>query len=156
MKTVFMIDSKHWLMILILLSTTFFTFSFGLAEAGEKKAQLKSVGEHYLENKRTGEMWTKSRGKKFADPSEVKNYLKSLNEGQFNDWRLPTKQELYDLFMIFDFKKNGDIKIRIEGKYWLANNDGQMSAGAWDIGDGCDPERTYSREKKGFVRAIRP
>lgn len=156
MKTVFMIGPKAWLMMMILLPAAFFTFSFGLAEAEDRRPQLKSVGEHYFENTRKGDMWTKSRGKIFAASSEVKNYLKSLNEGQFNDWRLPTKQELYDLFMIFDFKNNGDIKVRIEGKYWLVNNADQMSVGAWDIGDGCGPERTFSQEKKGFVRAIRP
>ncbi len=156
MKTAFMMDQKNWLMMLILFPAAFFTFSCGLAEAEDRKPQLKSVGEQYFENTRKGDMWTKSRSKRFAASSEVKNYFKSLNEGQFSDWRLPTKQELYDLFMIFDAKNNGDIKVRIEGKYWLANNAGQMSVGAWTIGDGCGPERTFSQEKKGFVRAIRP
>ncbi len=156
MKIAFMIDPKKWIMILMLFLAVFFTFPFGLAEAGDRKPQLKSVGEQYFENTRKGDMWIKSRSKRFAASSEVKNYLKSLNEGQFNDWRLPTKHELYDLFMIFDFKNNGGIKVRIEGKYWLVNSAGQMSVGAWDIGDGCGPERTFSQGKKGYVRAIRP
>ena len=156
MKTAYMINPKYWLVMLILLPAPFFSFSYGLAEVEDKKTQLKSVGEQYFKNTRKGDMWTKSRSKIFATSSEVKNYLKSLNEAQFNDWRLPTKQELYDLLMIFDFKNNGDIKIRIEGKYWLANYAGQMSVGTWDIGDGCGPERTFSQGKKGVVRAIRP
>lgn len=117
---------------------------------------LVSVSEEYFQNTRNGAIWTTTRSKRLATTREAQAYLNLLNKGSFDDWRLPSKQELFDLFSIFDLKNNGEVKIRIEGKYWLADGDGQISVGTWEIGEGCGPERRFFSGGKGYVRAIRP
>ncbi|MGB3209441.1 MAG: hypothetical protein WBB19_01930 [Desulforhopalus sp.] len=101
-------------------------------------------------------LWRMERSKKLKTSSEVQQYLKILNTGAYSDWRLPTKRELYELDTIFDLKRNGEVRIQLEGGYWLTDGNGNISAGAWEIGDGCGPERTFFTRKKGYVRAVRP
>lgn len=102
-------------------------------------------------------MWQSNRSKKMESTKDVENYLQSLNQGTYNDWRLPTKQELYDFFTIFDFKKNGAVQIRLEGYYWLDDKkNSSVYVGGWQIGDGCGPSRSFHKGKKGYVRAVRP
>lgn len=100
--------------------------------------------------------WQVKRMKKTASKEGVDQYLSTLNQGEHNDWRLPTKQELFRLFSVFDLKRNGTVKIRLEGSYWLADAMGLAHVGAWEIGDQCGPIRTFYQEKAGYIRAIRP
>jgi hypothetical protein len=145
-----------WLAILPMFAVFFFCMSPDTAKAEGRRSFLTSVGDEYFENSKNGDMWTKVRSKRIKEFSDVQQYLSDLNEGQFNDWRLPTRQELYDLFLIFDLKNNGDVRIRVEGKYWLASDEGKLSVGAWEIGGGCGPERGFFSGGKGHIRAIRP
>ena len=119
-------------------------------------AALKNYGDGTFGELGTSRMWQIDRSKKMKTPAEVSQYLHTLNKGAYSDWRLPTKQELYQLNTIFDFKKNGAVKFKFEGKYWLVDPKGAVSVGAWEIGDQCGPERTFYVGKKGYVRAIRP
>lgn len=100
--------------------------------------------------------WQIERSNKLKTTEEVSAYLTTLNQGKYNDWRLPTKQELFQLFSDFDLKKNGNLKIRLEGNYWLTDDMGQSHVGAWEIGDQCGPSRTFYKGKAGYLRAIRP
>jgi len=145
-----------WLMIVPMFVALSFFMSPGMAKGADRVSILKFVGQEYFEVSKNGSMWTKARSRRFEYISDVLQYLDELNKGEFNDWRLPTKQELYDLFVIFDLKDNGDVKIRIEGGYWLAGDLGAMGVGIWEIGDGCGPERKFLSGGKGYVRAIRP
>ena len=119
-------------------------------------AALENHGDGTFQELGTSRMWQIERSKKMKFSVEVRQYLDTLNKGTYSDWRLPTKQELYQLNTIFDFKKNGAVKFQFEGKYWLADQKGAVSVGAWEIGDQCGPERTFYHGKKGYVRAIRP
>lgn len=101
-------------------------------------------------------IWHLNRSKRFKTEGDATRYLNALNQGEFNDWRLPTKDELYKLFSIFDLKRNGSVKTRLEGTYWLTDKRGKMYAGAWEIGDQCGPSRTFYMYKNGYVRAVRP
>jgi len=101
-------------------------------------------------------MWMSDRSHRFKQPEDVRNYLHELNSGEFSDWRLPDKQELYELFSVFDLKNNGTVKIRLEGYYWLADDDGKLFVGSWEIGDQCEPSRTFYHGSAGYVRAVRP
>lgn len=133
------------------------TFNFPAAVEADSGAPLLSFsGESYFVDHMKGTMWTKMRSDEFSSPDDVQQYISKLNQGEFKNWRLPTKRELYDLFAIFDMKNNGNVKIRIEGRYWLVNNEGKVVAGAWEIGEGCGPERIFYAGKKGHIRAIRP
>lgn len=145
-----------WFMILPMFAVFSFCVSLEMAKGADRESFLKPVGDEYFENSKNGGMWTKERSKRIKEVSDVQEYLSELNTGQFSDWRLPTKQELYDLFLIFDLKNNGDVRVRVEGKYWLASDLGVLSVGAWEIGDGCGPERRFSVGGKGYIRAIRP
>ncbi|MFW2365698.1 MAG: hypothetical protein ACN4GW_04735 [Desulforhopalus sp.] len=117
---------------------------------------LERVSQEYFHEKNSGRMWTVDRSKKFKSPEQAEKYLKTLNNGTHNDWRLPTKEELADLFAIFDLKRGSGIKIRLEGKYWLSAGDNKKVVGTWEIGDQCGPSRTFYRGKTGYVRAVRP
>lgn len=149
---------KIFLLLFLQISFTFCFFNNfpGSAMADNPKSLLVHSGELYFENSRKGSMWTKTRSRILTSAGEVKHYLAILNNGDFSDWRLPTQQELHDLFMIFDMKDNGDVKIRIEGKYWLTDKNGEVAAGTWEIGDGCGPERHFHDADRGYIRAVRP
>lgn len=112
-------------------------------------------GETFKENKSNRE-WLMQRSKRIKKPEDVERFLVTLNEGKYSDWRLPTKQELSELFTVFDLKKNGEVKIRLEGQYWLAGDRGEVYVGAWEIGDQCGPSRTFYKGKAGYIRAVRP
>lgn len=101
-------------------------------------------------------MWQLERSKRLRTTQEVDTYLAALNRGTYKDWRLPTRQEIFELFGFFDLKENGEVKLRLEGGYWLVNRNGEIEVGAWEIGDQCGPSRTYFTKKAGYVRAVRP
>ncbi len=121
-----------------------------------KKAALTQLSDTTFQEISTQKVWHLSRSKRFKTGADVTEYLKTLNEGEFNDWRLPTQKELFQLFLIFDLKQNGTVKTRLEGSYWLSDINSIMYTGAWEIGDQCGPSRAFYTSKAGYVRAIRP
>ncbi|WP_163337803.1 DUF1566 domain-containing protein [Desulfopila sp. IMCC35008] len=123
------------------------------ALAGDK---LELTGSAFFKDTYSQHMWQLDRSKRIRNIRDINNYLVTLNQGQYSDWRLPSKQELYNLFAIFDHKQNGEVKARMEGYYWLTDDKGNPIAGSWEIGDQCGPSRTYYQGKSGYIRAIRP
>lgn len=117
---------------------------------------LRMQSDEIFSEIRSDRVWQVGRSKKVRDEEDVLRHLEELNNGDFHDWRLPTKSELGNLFTLFDMKQNGDVKIRLEGYYWLSDEDGTPYAAAWEIGDGCGPSRTYYTGKSGYIRAVRP
>ena len=115
---------------------------------------LNQISEEIFQNSRNDQMWQMQKSKRLKTASSAEQYLNELNQGEYQDWRLPTKQELYKLFSYFDLKMYGNVRIRLEGNYWIENNGIQV--GAWGIGDQCGPSRTFYMKKAGYVRAIRP
>ncbi|MFT5702534.1 MAG: hypothetical protein ACI8ZB_005456 [Desulforhopalus sp.] len=132
----------------------FLLFFMALPALSEEAAitQLSDTTFQETSNKRT---WHLQRSKRFKTADDAISYLENLNQGEFNDWRLPTKKELFELFSIFDLKQHGTVKIRMEGTYWLTDNKRKIYAGAWEIGDQCGPSRTFYTGKAGYVRAVR-
>ena len=120
--------------------------------AGEQA--LKQISEDIFQNIQNDQMWQMRKSKRLKNISSVEQYLYELNQGKHQDWRLPTKQELYTLFTYFDLKEYGDVRIQLDGNYWI--EDGKIEVGAWENGDQCGPSRTYYTKKSGYVRAIRP
>ncbi len=121
-----------------------------------KAVTLKTISIEIFQDTAHQHFWQVNRSRKLKNIEEVSAYLTTLNQGQYNDWRLPTKQELFQLFSDFDLKQNGNLKIRLEGNYWLTDDMGQSHVGAWEIGDQCGPSRTFYKGKAGYLRAIRP
>ncbi|WP_136810248.1 DUF1566 domain-containing protein [Desulfosediminicola flagellatus] len=117
---------------------------------------LKTFSDDIVLEQQSELMWLVKRSARLKIPEDVNEYLAGLNQGEYSDWRLPTKQELYTIFSLFDLKQNGDVKLRLEGYYWLADEKGQPYVGAWEIGDQCGPSRTFYKGKAGYIRAVRP
>jgi len=116
----------------------------------------KGDGNDIIQEPGNNRMWKMDRSKRFSSPDQVKEYLSELNKGEYHDWRLPTKWELYDLFQLFALKKIPPVKVKLEMSYWLTGENGRMRVGSWDAGDGCGIERKFYPGKKGYVRAVRP
>jgi hypothetical protein len=136
-------------LVLLLLTSVFTPY---VSTAGEQV--LTQISEKIFQNSKNDQMWQMGKSKRLKTASSVEEYLKQLNQGEYKDWRLPTKQELFELFSYFDLKQHGSVKISLEGAYWI-ENDG-IQVGAWEIGDQCGPSRTFYTKKAGSIKAIRP
>jgi len=119
--------------------------------------EVVDLGNGILQETASGRMWQKERSRSFKSLEEAREYVKKLRLGGFDDWRLPTIYELYDLHYLFDLHKADHLPpIRMEGNYWLEDREGNGMAGSWEIGDQCEPERQYFKKNFGYVRAVRP
>lgn len=137
----------------MLLGAAFFNPQYSGAATDK---QLVDLGNGTIQETITGRMWQVKRSRLFRNLDEARQYAADLELGGYTDWRLPTIYELYDLYYLFDLKKNGDVKIKLDGNYWAGEKDGEGMAGSWEIGDQCEPARQYFKKKKGYVRAVRP
>lgn len=103
--------------------------------ASAKMGAVKILGGGIIQEPGDGKMWQMDRSKKIKSSTEVQEYLSDLNKGEYNDWRLPTKYELYDFFLLFALKENQELDIKLEMSYWLVGNNGEMIVGSWEPGD---------------------
>ena len=117
---------------------------------------VKILDGGIIQEPENGRMWQMDRSKKIRSSTEVQEYLSELNKGEYKDWRLPTKYELYDFFLLFALKENRELDIKLEMSYWLVGDNGKISVGSWEPGDTCGSERIFYPGKKGYVRAVRP
>lgn len=131
-------------------------FMFFVQSATGADDSLVQLSEGLFQEKLHGRVWQVKRSKKIKSTDDATAYINNVNQGEYNNWRLPTKQELTKLFNIFDLKDNGNVMIRLEGSYWLAENHGGPYVGSLEIGDQCGPSRTFYKGKAGYVRAVRP
>ncbi|MBC8317315.1 MAG: DUF1566 domain-containing protein [Desulfobulbaceae bacterium] len=102
-----------------------------------------------------GLMWQIGKTEKLSSFEEAEKYVKNMELGGYNDWRVPTKNELYTLCDLFEQKLAGDCPLKHEGSYWSKNGKGE--AGEWHsypLCGGSDFE--YLKSKTGRVRAVRP
>jgi hypothetical protein len=101
-----------------------------------------------------GLMWQTEPSTMFSTYEEAEEYVAGLKLGGFNDWRLPTRNELLSLSELLLLKK-GDCSIRIKKGHWVTDNNRQ--AGFWDDYPLCGgPEFRWVKSSKGLVRAVRP
>ena len=103
--------------------------------ASAKMGAVTILDGDIIQEPENGRMWQMNRSKKMRSSTEVQEYLSNLNKGEYNDWRLPTKYELYDLFLLFALKENQELDIKLELSYWLVGNNGKMIVGSWEPGD---------------------
>ncbi|WP_457576024.1 Lcl domain-containing protein [Desulfomarina sp.] len=118
--------------------------------------RLIALGDGVCRDTRTGKMWQMDTSRTIRSLEDAQKYAGTMERGGYNDWRLPTVSELYDLYIIFDLHKNGDCEMKVEGNYWSDEPDMDGRVGTWELDDNCDPERQYIPKKKGLVRAVRP
>lgn len=121
-------------------------------------AALTDTGTGIIMTESSPLMWQKNRGQIFTSWVEATDYVNQLELGGYSDWRLPTREELLDLYFVFDFgdANAGELGMVIEGSYWSAEKDEVGFSGSWQDGDSCEITRKYQPTGKGYVRAVRP
>jgi len=117
--------------------------------------RIVNLGNGVCQDTKSGLMWAKKRTKTIRSLTGARKSAMDLDLAGYSDWRLPTIYELYDIHFAYDLKMGIECAIEMEGNYWSDEKDGEGMVGAWEIGDGCDPEREYFGKKIGYVRAVR-
>lgn len=140
--------------VMILIGLPLFVFIESVAAGND--IWLERLDDEIIRETRNDSMWRLDRSKRLRSEQEVERYLDQLNSKHYKDWRLPTKSELHRFIEIFDWKKNGEVKIKIEGDHWLIDDSNKIKAGEWELDDLCGPIRVYYNKKSGYVRAVRP
>ena len=121
----------------------------------EVDGRLMDREDGTCQNLANGLIWQQGQSKRLHSIKEARDYVAQLRLGGYDDWRLPTVAELYDLHLFFDIHENGNCQIKTEGNYWSDEADSEGRVGAWEMDDNCDPERQYIPKMSGFVRAVR-
>lgn len=121
-----------------------------------RQAYFTMPSEGVIKDSTKGQMWQLERSTMIDSFDEARRYAENLTLAGYDDWRLPTIYELYDLNYLFDLHMNGDITLNREGNFWSGEKDGDGMIGAWAISDQCEPSRQYEPGKAGYVRAVRP
>ena len=126
----------------------------------------KSLSNDILINKGDGTIisekfqlqWQQDISKRFTNTVDAEEYVNNLTLGGYSDWRIPTKAESHNLFFSMDFGKSNakDMDMKMDGSMWVVLENGQLQAGAWDAGETCCIVRTFKKDSKGGVRAVRP
>lgn len=154
MKKVFMFIGLIGLaMVLQSCSTQVVTLADGSQQ--EVQGRLFDMGNGICQDTVTGQMWQQARSKRLHSIEEAQAYVKSQNMGGYDDWRLPTVAELYDLHLFFDIHENGTCQIITKGNYWSDEPDAEGRVGSWEMDENCDPERQYIPKQAGRVRVVR-
>ena len=57
-----------------------------------------------------------------------------------------------------ELKRNGDVEVKLEGYYWIADDEGKPYQATWKVGDGWGPGREFYtfKGKRAHARAVRP
>lgn len=107
---------------------------------------------------RSGKIWHTVRSGPFTTPQEAEQHVRDLKHGGFDDWRLPTENELHTLHYAFYWKQNGNCEMNINGDYWYTSEFGVTAPGHGETFELCSPEVKFveSSKSRGYVRAIRP
>ena len=106
----------------------------------------------------TNKMWQFSKEGPFFSLEEAERYAAGMNLGGYEDWRLPTKSELFDLFYMHYWQNDGNCMMNYKGEFWSVSRDQESALGHWEDDLLCGPEFNYidSIKDDGFVRAVRP
>ena len=102
-------------------------------------------------------MWQQGRSDtQFTSPAEAEAYVQGLDLAGFTDWRLPSSQELWELYFANDYPMAGRLakEIEMDGSYWTEDG-GKIRAGYLEDGDDPGINRYFLDSPKGFVRAVR-
>lgn len=115
-------------------------------------------GEKICREVSTNKMWQLIKEGPFSSLEEANRYTAELKLGGYDDWRLPTKSELFNLFYVHYWKNNRDCVMNNKGEFWAISKDQEPSLGHWEAYLLCGPEFkfVYSIKEYGFIRAIRP
>ena len=127
----------------------------GIAQPLTAAVRLAPVSDGVCRELNSGRMWQVVSSKKLRSLDQAQAYVEQLDLGGYDDWRLPTVAELFELTMMHDLHETGGCAMVVEGNYWSGDRDAQGRAGAWELDDNCDAERQYIPKQTGVVRAVR-
>ncbi len=102
-------------------------------------------------------IWQRERSNYVATAAEAEKYVSRLKLDGLQDWRLPTPEEMLDFYYAFDFgsAKASKLGIKIEGYYWVTDEEGKTYAGTWCDAQICEISRSYiTGHHGGYVRAV--
>ena len=71
----------------------------------EVDGRLVDMGDGTCENLANGKMWQQGHSKRLHSIAEAREYVEKLRVGGYDDWRLPTVAELYDLHLFLMFMR---------------------------------------------------
>ncbi len=143
------------LLLVGLTGQAFFSAIESNASQQEVDGRLLDLKNGICKDMEKKQMWQQGESKRIKTLEKAEEYVRTLNLGDYNDWRLPTVEELYDLYITIDLHENGNCKIKSKGNYWSDEPDSEGKVGAWEMDDNCDPERRYAPKTIGRIRAIR-
>lgn len=114
-------------------------------------------GQGVCQEVKTGKMWQVDKAGPFESLADARAYAANLTLAEYSDWRIPTKDELLNLFQACFWKRSGDCVMNQRGEYWAISED-DSSLGHWGYDLVCGPEFEYVKAigGEGYVRAIRP
>ena len=121
----------------------------------DARVQLSNDGT--MLDSKTGLMWQVVRSEQlFSSGAEAQAYASQLRLAGHDDWRLPTSQELWELYFANDYSMSGQLakKVDLERSYWTRDGD-KVLAGYLEDGDDPGINRIFLDSDKGFVRAVR-
>lgn len=118
------------------------------------RARLADLGNGMCQQ-RDGLMWQVEPSEIMASADQALAHAEAMSLGAYDDWRLPSKEELYSLCVLFDMKLAGDCPLHLQGSYWSRN--GTTQAGEWQVYSLCGgTDYHYLKSKQGRVLAVRP
>lgn len=106
-------------------------------KAGDFKNDFKDNGDGTITDHATGLMWQQSGSDRRMEYKDVPAYVEKINGeklGGFDDWRLPTIEELASL--LENEEKNGELYIDPvfdERQWWCWSSDRKSGGGVWGV-----------------------
>jgi uncharacterized protein DUF1566 len=123
--------------------------------APRESVSLEDMGNGVCSQGISKLMWQIQKSKKFSTWDKANNYVNLLQLGGFDDWRLPTREEMLFLSELLMIKK-GACPITFKRAHWV-NDKGNGVAGFWEDYPLCGgSEFLWVEGEKGSVRAVRP
>ena len=119
--------------------------------------RLEMVGKDVVIDIHTKLMWQYGKSRRsFKNEADAVKYANELHLGGYDDWRLPTLAERWDIVQIYMYKNNGDIDFpKPDTRYWTRETDKGTTAIKLDFGCMCRGDQEVEYKTKGYVRAVR-
>ena len=137
--------------------TSYKAFDDGYYQRGEEKSFIKDVNSEMITDKTTQLMWQDNIEAQNIKREGIDNYCKNLTIGDYNNWRLPNKEELLSIvnynkytpaiYNIFEQVKSDF--------YWSSTIDIHNINSLWVVNFDDGSTTSYSRKSKNYVRCVR-
>ncbi|MDM8543876.1 DUF1566 domain-containing protein [Desulfococcaceae bacterium HSG9] len=131
-------------------------------KSGDFKNDFKDNGNGTVTDRKTGLMWQQSGPDNYMNYEDAVDYVRQLNRkdlGGYNDWRLPTLEELASLLERQDVNGLYIDPVFAKKQSWCWSSDKHAPAGAWNVdfrhGTACGKVRWVSLGNFIYVRAVR-